>query len=380
MISTRRWKLLLWCSLLAYTLYRLHENKWAVARSLGVKVHFTVWSWILGTLGFAATSQDNAHARAGDGISAYMTDFSEGALWRTSQLRHVLAGLGAGGCVWDVGANNGIFYSNSYHLIASRRMHAWLYEADATAFTHLQQLYYYSRPDRRGRHYDAMARATSSSSGRYIAHPWLPPSHISNRVRLFNFGLGDERRIATMRAYPASFENTIVDDKRGQYGASVGEYNVLVEDGYLLCVQQREAIAKGLCDLDSTSTLRHEDLNGHNQTRQTREHRPPEQGGKAALKKPRFTRLTVLSVDVEGSDMKVVQAAHRGYSNSGLPGHGAAAHETRGTDDAKKACRWDVLIVENAPAQRWKQYFKALGYSHAFRNNYNDVYLAVPET
>lgn len=110
---------------------------------------------MLSLLGLAPSSNGSSNvgsvgsSRIGSTFAAYLLDFSEGAVWRTSpQLASLLAtaacgddheghtqkdadgncahllhdheqgGSISGGCVWDVGANNGLFYSNSFYLIA----------------------------------------------------------------------------------------------------------------------------------------------------------------------------------------------------------------------------------------------------------------------
>ena len=89
-------------------------------------------------------------------------------------------------------------------------MNAWLYEPDAAAFAKLQQLY--ARADGT----QSTAGASDSASQSRV--------HIRNRVRLFNFALSDQRGMATLRSFPAGFENTIVADKRGQYGNDLGKW------------------------------------------------------------------------------------------------------------------------------------------------------------
>ena len=97
----------------------------------------------------------------------------------------------------------------------------------------------------------------------------------------------------------------------------------------------------------------------------------------------------MLSVDVEGSDMNVVQAAHRGkrrgirnknvHSPSSTGVRASASSSSRPSNhnynNSELACKWDVLIVENAPLSRWRLYFEALGYKHAFKQGYSDIYI-----
>ena len=144
--------------------------------------------------------------------------------------------------------------------------------------------------------------------------------------------------------------------------ARAGKYTVLVEDGHMLCVQQREAIKKGLCNVGGQAG-----------------------GGLARASRP----FTVLSVDVEGSDMNVVQAAHRGkrrgirnknvHSPSSTGVRASASSSSRPSNhnynNSELACKWDVLIVENAPLSRWRLYFEALVYEHAFKLGYSDIYI-----
>lgn len=152
-----------------------------------------------------------------------------------------------GGCVWDVGANDGVWHSNSHYLINYRNAHAWLFEPDASTFLKLRQLY----------------------SGTH-----------SSTVEMFNVALSSFTGLQRLRVFPIGFENTIVKGKSNQFDSQVDEYSVGVFNAGLLCEQRRKAEDEGLCLVASSS---HPEIN---------------------------RSFAVLSVDVEGVDGAVVVAAH----------------------------------------------------------------------
>ena len=157
------------------------------------------------------------HYRVAPTVSAFgfPLDLSEGAIYK-----HLPSGVtfpkGQGGCVWDVGANNGIFNSNSFYLIHTKTYHAWLFEPDAATFLQLRE--------------------------NYASHP---------RVKLHNFALSSKTEIDTLRLFPMGFENTIRQKKANQADKMEYSYDISVQNATLLCQQQREAISNGLCDVAS---------------------------------------------------------------------------------------------------------------------------------
>ena len=230
-------------------MHSLHKNKWANARLTFVKAHNLVRINIIGG------------------------DLSENALYS-----HVLptAGYrdhlqeGIKGCVWDVGANDGVWHSNSHYLINERGYNAWLFEPDAETFLTLRSMY-----------------ASASNN--------------PTTVNLFNIGMSDETSLAKLRTFPMGHENTIIKSKNNQYDEMVFEYSIGVFHSKLLCEQQKQAKKQGICD------------------------------------------YSVLSVDVEGADGKVIYAAH------------------------KAGCTWDLLIAET-PHSIPSQYYFVLksGYNHIY--------------
>eukprot|EP00546_Thalassionema_frauenfeldii_P021930 CAMPEP_0178896046 /NCGR_PEP_ID=MMETSP0786-20121207/933_1 /TAXON_ID=186022 /ORGANISM="Thalassionema frauenfeldii, Strain CCMP 1798" /LENGTH=193 /DNA_ID=CAMNT_0020566361 /DNA_START=290 /DNA_END=868 /DNA_ORIENTATION=- len=143
------------------------------------------------------------------------SDLSEGAIYK-----HLPSSVTfperPGGCVWDVGANNGIWNSNSFYLIHAKNYHAWLFEPDASTFLQLRE--------------------------NYANHP---------RVKLHNFGLSSKGEITTLRLFPMGFENTIQGNKSNQADKMEFSYDISVQDAAVLCQQQRKAISSGLCDVVS---------------------------------------------------------------------------------------------------------------------------------
>eukprot|EP00600_Ochromonadales_sp_CCMP1393_P002163 CAMPEP_0174991064 /NCGR_PEP_ID=MMETSP0004_2-20121128/21669_1 /TAXON_ID=420556 /ORGANISM="Ochromonas sp., Strain CCMP1393" /LENGTH=72 /DNA_ID=CAMNT_0016244741 /DNA_START=215 /DNA_END=433 /DNA_ORIENTATION=- len=49
-----------------------------------------------------------------------------------------------GGCIWDVGANDGTWESNSYYPVYKKSFHAWLFEPDPKTFMKLSEKYVWS--------------------------------------------------------------------------------------------------------------------------------------------------------------------------------------------------------------------------------------------
>lgn len=179
----------------------------------------------------------------------FPSDLSEGAIYKHLPSNVTLPDA-SGGCVWDVGANNGIWNSNSFYLIHAKKYHAWLFEPDAATFLKLRN--------------------------NYANHP---------RVKLHNFGLSSMSEIITLRLFPMGFENTIQKSKSNQADSMEFSYDIAVQNATLLCEQQRQAISNGLCDVETT-------------TRVT---------GETTKRK----QYTVLSIDAEGADATIFRSAHK---------------------------------------------------------------------
>ena len=152
-------------------------------------------------------------------------DMSEGELYTKGLPGHGHWLPARGGCVWDVGANDGVWHSNSHYLIHELGFQAWLFEPDAATFTKLRNQY-----GRKG-------------------------TRFGSKVRLFNMGVGLRRDIVKMKFFPMGFENTIVEYNRNQYDSQEYETYVVVENGKLLCEQQTRAIEAGLCRTDTNTTF-----------------------------------------------------------------------------------------------------------------------------
>ena len=172
-----------------------------------------------------------------------------------------------GGCIWDVGANNGVYNSNSHYLINEKEFKGFLYEPDAGNFVKLREIY---RQDK--------------------------PQH--TRTELFNFGLGASNEIVRLRVFSSlGLENTVVSSKSGQFDELTYQYSISVVDADILCRQLRAALEQGLCNIKSTSSK--------NKLPPTRWHGTPRESSVGQQ------TFTVLSVDVEGAGADVVYAAHR---------------------------------------------------------------------
>ena len=89
------------------------------------------------------------------------------------------------GCVWDVGAHNGVFSSNSYYLIHSKGWYGRLFEPEAKSFLKLLTLY----------HHD----------------------NINHKVELYNYALGDSSGQVKLRTFPTGTESTTNSLQNGQF-------------------------------------------------------------------------------------------------------------------------------------------------------------------
>ena len=167
-----------------------------------------------------------------------------------------------GGCIWDVGANNGVFNSNSHYLIHERAFKGFLYEPDAGNFVKLRTIYQQDKV-----------------------------------TELFNFGLGTSNDILRLKVFPLGFENTIVSGKSNQYDELSYHYSISMVDADLLCKQLRNALNDGLCDIKCTGS-------------NCGSPRARWKGKKSETDEGRKT-FTVLSIDIEGAGASVLRAAHR---------------------------------------------------------------------
>jgi hypothetical protein len=234
-------------------------------------------------------------------------DMSRGGLF--TQHRHPSIAealpIGKGGCVWEVGAHDGVWESNSYHIIRERGFHAWLYEPSPEAFIKLRNLY--------GQVHRSRGSGDSSSDS-MRTHP---------NVHLFNMALSNATGVALFRSFPVGLENTLqAYDRDNQFDEVAHEYTVGTYNAQLLCEQQKLALSRGDCRVGEGTTGDGDDSDGDD--------------------------FTVLSIDTEGSDTSVLQAAH-------ITG-----------------CTWDLLIIESLyltpPDMRsyGYKYIKQVSYNHIF--------------
>ncbi|CAE8605700.1 unnamed protein product [Polarella glacialis] len=210
-------------------------------------------------------------------------DVSEGQLYtKVLPQNNLTLPKGRGGCVWDVGANNGVWHSNSYYLINQRGFHAWLFEPDASLFMKLRDMY---------------ARVGSA---------------LADKVELFNMALAASAGLENYRVFPMGFENTIVQSKLNQYDQPLYNYSIAALKADLICTQQKAALQAGLCRVDDGSG-----------------------------------DFTVLSIDVEGADSRIIRTAH------------------------EAGCRWSILIIES-PGDTLME-LSQLGYRFVVKNHYNYI-------
>ena len=205
-----------------------------------------------------------------------------------SHLYHTLVDLGIeiptkGGCVWDVGAHNGVLSSNSLYLIRAKNFQAYLFEPASEQFARLVRL-----------HHDQHAR----------------------RVEIFNVALGGivsgitrEGEVSSsvpplvrLRSFPTGTESTTNSQQVGQFD-SAPEFTSWVGqiDARIVCEQLRVARNAGKCG-----------------------------------------NMTVLSVDTEGSDQSILLRILRGGGGGGGGGGGSGG----GGEKKKEECAFDVVIAE----------------------------------
>ncbi len=154
-----------------------------------------------------------------------------------------------GGCLWDIGAHDGVYTSNSFFLIHHRQFRAWLFEPSPQNFLHLLDRYK-NRPN----------------------------------VQLFHMAIGPDSRLAKIRTYPGGTEDTIVGTKHDQFdGAPDSTFWLQTTDAKLICEQISIAFSNGECQasyLDYTRQLEQK-------------------------------QFAFLSIDTEGLDMNILHRLNR---------------------------------------------------------------------
>ena len=205
-------------------------------------------------------------------------DTSEGALFH--QLETMGVELPNGGCLWDVGANNGVWVSNSYFLLHTKGYTGFLYEPGYDAFSSLVTLYG-NRP--------TVPEYLEKIKDGAVSIPIRPV--ILNNIAL-NGRTGND--VVTFRTVPnglgSSFRSSNTFDKQHK-----ALYHIGTTEVEYMCKEYRDAIQKDLCTTSTTSLRQHDEkLRG---------------SGSGSLingeKKP--TTTTVLSIDTEGEGESIMQ-------------------------------------------------------------------------
>ena len=161
---------------------------------------------------------------------ALRSDLSEGQIYVTLKDQGIL--VPKGGCVWDIGANDGVWNSNSFYLINYLNYSAVLFEPEAEVFLSLRKRY-----------------ATADSP-------------FANRVELYNMALLKSAEIMDYRVFPASLESTLVKTRR-QYDAQPDyRYHVAGADARIVCDQQKEYLKMGRCGENSPFSILSIDAEG----------------------------------------------------------------------------------------------------------------------
>lgn len=188
-------------------------------------------------------------------------DASEGRIYTEVLPKHGFPlPLEKGGCVWDVGAHDGIWNSNSHYLIHSRGFAAWLFEPDAWAFVKLRELYGASIPGGGKDGKDALA---------------FP------QVHLHNFAVSPQGGLKTFRAYPVGLGNTISRTRVHEFDDVQFQYHVWAMGATTLCEQQTTAYRNRKCAVGDAS---------------------------AAPQGVEVPQFSVMSIDAEGTDMSLFRA------------------------------------------------------------------------
>lgn len=240
-------------------------------------------------------------------------DMSRGQLFTDNQAITSLLPHEPGGCIWEVGAHDGVWESNSYYLIHHRMFKAWLFEPSPEAFVKLKNLY-------GERTTDILPSRIRGGARRRRGY---------NTVQLFNIALSNESHMASYQEFPTGLENTLTAyDRHNQFERTAGyRYTVAAQHAKVLCEQQTEALLSGDCKVGSGDGERSH-IRGNTSSG--------------------ASSFTVLSIDAEGADTSVLEAAH------------------------STGCTWDLLIVESlymTPSDMKSlgyQYIKKVGYNHVF--------------
>lgn len=154
---------------------------------------------------------------------ALRSDLSEGQIYVTSKEQGIL--VPKGGCIWDIGANDGVWNSNSFYLINYLNYSAVLFEPEAEVFLSLRRLY---------------ATADSPFAG---------------RVELYNMALLKSADVMEYRVFPASLESTLVKTRRQYDPQPDYRYHVAGADARMVCDQQKEYLKTGRCGETNSQTF-----------------------------------------------------------------------------------------------------------------------------
>ena len=168
------------------------------------------------------------------------SDPSEGALFH--RLENMGVVLPSGGCTWDIGANNGVWISNSYYLLHSKAYAGFLYEPGYEAFASLVRLYG-SRPTQQ-KHVDINNRVLGNED-----------NDKERPVVLNNIALNGRTGydVVKFRAVPnglgSSFRSSNTFDKTPK-----AVYFIPTVPVSYLCEEYHAAISRGICDTGATTT------------------------------------------------------------------------------------------------------------------------------
>ncbi len=135
------------------------------------------------------------------------------------------------GCVFDIGAHNGIYHSNSFYLIHTLSYTGRLYEPSASAFSRLVQIY-----------------------------------RKADNVKLFHVAVTGRSgtRLAKLHTFPTGLENSLVPEGRSQFDNPGPSYWVMAVDAAFICDEQRRLLAAAKCGPKNFTVLSI-DAEGHDQ-------------------------------------------------------------------------------------------------------------------
>ena len=145
------------------------------------------------------------------------SDLSEGQIYVSLKDQGILD-VPKGGCVWDIGANDGVWNSNSFYLINHLNYSAVLFEPEAEVFLSLRKRY------------------AAADSG-----------PVKSRVELYNLALLKSADVMEYRVFPASLESTLVKTRRQYDEAPDYRYHVAGADAKIVCDQHKEYLKTGKC-------------------------------------------------------------------------------------------------------------------------------------